>query len=273
MPRNTLPSKLHHKETENLYTPTTNKEIESIIINLSTEKISGLEKLKQNCFMTQEFHFWVYIQYNWRQRLNRCLYTHVYAYSSTFIIAQRWKNPIVFQWMNGETKCGIYTQWNIQFSKFSGSVISDSLPPHGLQHARLPCPSPTPGACKNSCPSSWWCHPTVSSSVVPFSSCLQSFPASGSFPMNESALCIRWPKYWSVSFNIRPSNDYSVLISFWIDWFDLLSVQETLKSLLQHHSSEASTLLSSAFFMIRLSHPYMTTGKTIALLDWPLSIK
>ena len=82
---------------------------------------------------------------------------------------------------------------------------------------------------------------------------------------NESALCIMWPKYWSFSFSISPSNEYSGLISFWIDWFDLLATQGTLKSLLQHHSSKASILQRSAFFMVQLSHPYVTTGKTIAL--------
>jgi len=82
---------------------------------------------------------------------------------------------------------------------------------------------------------------------------------------NESVLCIRWPKYWSFSFNISPSNEYSGLISFRMDWLDLLAVQGTLKSLLQHHSSKLSILQHSAFFMIQLSHPYMTTGKTIAL--------
>ena len=121
--------------------------------------------------------------------------------------------------------------------QFSCSVVSDSLWPHGLQHARLSCPSPTSGACSNSCSSSRWCHPTISSSVIPFSACLQSFPASGSFL--ESALCIRWPKYWSFSFSISPSNEYSGLIFFRMDWFDFLAVQGTLKSLLQHHSLKA----------------------------------
>ena len=115
---------------------------------------------------------------------------------------------------------------------FSHPVISNSLRPHGLQHAGLPCPSPTPRAYSNSCPLSRWCHPTLSSSVVPFSSHLQSFPASG------SVLHIRWPKYWSFSFSISSSNEYSGLISFRIDWLDLLAVQGTLKSLLQHHSSK-----------------------------------
>ena len=85
---------------------------------------------------------------------------------------------------------------------------------------------------------------------------------------NESVLCIRWPKYWSFSFNISPSNEYSGLISFRMDWLDLLAAQGTLKSLLQHHGSKASILWCSAFFMVQLSHPYMTTGKTIALTRW-----
>ena len=145
---------------------------------------------------------------------------------------------------------------------FSHSVMSDSLHPHGLQHARLPCPSPTPRACSNSYPSSQWCRPTISSSVIPFS-CLHSFPASGAFLM--SALRIRWPKYWSFSFSISPSNEYSGLISFRIDLFHLLAVQGTLKSLLQHHSSKASILWCLSFFMVQLSYPYTTTGKSIAL--------
>ena len=132
--------------------------------------------------------------------------------------------------------------------------MSDSLQPHGLQHTRFPCPSPAPGACSNSCPLSGWCHLIISSSVVPFSSYPQSFPASGTFPMSQF-----------FSFSISPSNEYSGLISFRMDWLDLLTVQGTLKSLLQHHSSKASILPSSAFFIVQLSHPYMTTGKTTAL--------
>ena len=123
-----------------------------------------------------------------------------------------------------------------QFSsvQFSCSVASDSLWPHELQHARPPCPSPTPGACSNSCPSSHWCHPAISSFVIPFSSCLQSFPASGVFS-KESVLRMRWPKYWSFSFIISPSNEYLGLISFRIYRLDLLAVLGTLKSLLQHY--------------------------------------
>ena len=105
----------------------------------------------------------------------------------------------------------------------------------------------------NSCPLSQWCHPAISSSVVPFSSCSQSFPAS--VFSSESALHIRWPNYWSFSFSISSSNEYSELISFRIDWFDLLAVQGTLKSLLQHYNSKASILQRSAFFLVQLSHP------------------
>ena len=121
----------------------------------------------------------------------------------------------------------------LQFSsfQFSHSVMSDSLQPHELQHTRPPCPSPNSGACSNSCPSSQWCHPTISSSVISFSSYPQSFPASGSFPKsqffefsNESVLCIRWPKYWSLRFSICPSNEYSELISFRMTgWISLQS--------------------------------------------------
>ena len=107
---------------------------------------------------------------------------------------------------------------------------------------------------------------TISSSVAPFSSSFQSFPASGSF-LNELALRISWPAYWSFSFSITPSNEYSGLISFRTDWFDH-AVQGALKNLLQHHSSKALILWHSAFFMVLHSHPYMTTGKTIALTIW-----
>ena len=155
---------------------------------------------------------------------------------------------------------------SVSFSSvhFSHSVVSDSLWPHELQHTRPPCPSPTPGVYSNSCPLSCWCHPTISSSVVPFSSHLQSFPASGSFS-NESVLCIRWPKYRSFNFSISPSNEHPGMISFRMNWLGFLAVQGTLKSLLQHHSSKASILWCSAFFIVQLSHPYMTIGKTTAL--------
>ena len=151
--------------------------------------------------------------------------------------------------------------------QFSRSVVSDNLRPHEPQHTRPPCPSPTAGVYPNPCPLSWWCHRTISSSVPPLFLLPSIFPSIRVFS-NESALHIRWPKYWSFSFNISPSNEYPGLISFRMDWLNLLAVQGTLKSLLQHHSSKASILQCSAFFRVHLSHPYMTTGKTIALTRW-----
>ena len=141
-------------------------------------------------------------------------------------------------------------------SQFSLSVMSNSLQPHEPQHTRPPCPSPTPEVHPNPCPSSRWCHTNISSSVVPRS--IRVFS-------NESALHIKWPKYWSFSLSINPSKEYSWLISFKLDWFDLLAVRGILKSLLQYHSTKASILRRSAFFVVQLSHPYMTTGKTVAL--------
>ena len=116
---------------------------------------------------------------------------------------------------------------------FSHSFVSSR--PRGLQHTRLPYPPPTPGAYSNSCPLSQQCHRTISSSVISFSSCLQSFPSIKLFS-SESLLHIRWPKYWNFSFSISPSNEYSGLISPRMDWLDLLTGQGTLNSLLQHHS-------------------------------------
>ena len=121
----------------------------------------------------------------------------------------------------------------------------------------------SPKVCSSFCPLSQCCHPTVLFSVTCFSSCLQSFPSIRVFS-SESAPHIRWPNYWTFSFSISPSNDHSGPISFRMDWLDLLAVQGTLKSLLQH-SSKASILWRSAFFMVQLSHPYITIGKTIAL--------
>ena len=145
---------------------------------------------------------------------------------------------------------------------FSVDQSCRCLQPHGLQHARPPCPSPPPRAYSNLCPSSQWCHLTSSPSVVPFSSCPQSFPASGSFPMSQL-----------FSFSISPFNEYSGLISFRMDWLDLPAVQGTLKSLLQHYSSKALIHRCSAFFMVQLSHPHMTTGKTITLTRWTFVAK
>ena len=149
----------------------------------------------------------------------------------------------------------------LQFSSVTRSCLT--LVTHGLQHARPPCPSPTPAAYSNSCPSHQWCHPTTSSSVVSFSSCLQSFPASGSFPMSQLFASGGQSTGVSASASVLPMNIQN--------WFPLgltgwiLAVQGTLKSLLQHHSWKASILRCSAFFIVHLSHPYMTTGKTIDL--------
>ena len=128
---------------------------------------------------------------------------------------------------------------NVGFSsvQFSCSVMFDSLRPHGMEQVRPPCPSPTPRVCPNSCPLAQWWHSTISSSVIPFSFHLQSFPSIRVF--SNQSVCIRWPKYWSFSFNISPSNEHSGLISFRMDWLDLLAVQGTLKSLLWHHSSNS----------------------------------
>ena len=126
--------------------------------------------------------------------------------------------------------------------QFSHSVVSDSLRPQEMQQARPPCPSPTPGVHSNSRPSSQWCHPAISSSVVSSSSCSQSVPASETLPV--STVPMRWPKYWSFSFSVILSKKHPGLISFSMDWLDLLAVQGTLKSLLQHHSSKASSALS-----------------------------
>ena len=142
--------------------------------------------------------------------------------------------------------------------------MSNSLQPHELQHARPPCPSPTSGV-----------HPKLMSieSMMPSSHLILCHPLLLLSPIhpsirvfsNESTLRMRWPKYWSFSFSISPSSEHPGLISFRMDWLDLLAVQGTLKSLLQHHSSKASILRCSAFFTVQLSHPYMTTGKTTAL--------
>ena len=154
----------------------------------------------------------------------------------------------------------------LDYCTFQGAISSgqslshsDSLWSLELQHSRLPCPSPSPRACSNSCPSSQWCHPAISSSVIPFSSCLQSFSTSASFPMNQFFVSGGKSIGASVSAS-GPSNEYSGLISFRTDWFGLLAVQGTLKSLLLHHSSKTSILWCSVFFIAQLSKPY----------TWPL---
>ena len=149
--------------------------------------------------------------------------------------------------------------------QFSRLVVSNSLRPHGLQLTRPPCPSKTPGVYSNSCPLSRWCHPMNSSSVIPFSSHLQSFPGSGSFQMGQLFASGGQNIGVSASTSVLPVNNQD---SFRMDWLDLLAVQGTFKSLPQHHSSKASILWYSAFFIVQLSHPYITAGKTIALTRW-----
>ena len=122
----------------------------------------------------------------------------------------------------------------------------------------------------NSCPLSQWCQPTISS-CRPLLLLPSMFSSIRVFS-NESVLCIRWPKYWSFSFSISPSNEYLGLISFRIDWLDLLAIQETFRSLLQHHSSKASIVRCSAFFIVQLSHPYITTRKTISSVQFSRSV-
>ena len=147
-------------------------------------------------------------------------------------------------------------EYSVQFSR---SVVSDSLRPHESQHARPPCPSPTQSSLKlmsidSEMPSSHLilCRPLLLLPLIPPS--LRVFS-------NESTLRMRWPKYWSFSFSISPSKEIPGLISFRMDWLDLLAVQGTLKSLLQHHISKVSILWHSAFFTVQLSQPYMTMGK------------
>ena len=162
----------------------------------------------------------------------------------------------------------IYITFGIIFHyQFSCSVVSNSLQPHESQHARPPCPSPNSRSLLKLMPIESvmpsrhliLCHPLLFLPPIPHS--------IGVFS-NESALLMKWPKYWSFSLSVSPSSEHPGLISFRMDWLDLLAVQGTLKSLLQHHSSKASIFRHSAFLTVQLSHPYMTTGKTIALTRW-----
>ena len=144
--------------------------------------------------------------------------------------------------------------------------MSDSFRPHESQHTRPPCPSPTPGVHPNPCPSSLMpsshlilCHPLL---------LLPPIPPSIKVFSDVSTLHMRWPKYWSFSFSISSSNEHPGLISLRMDWLNLLAVQGTLKSLLQYHSSKSTTFQHSAYFTVQLSHPHMTTKKTIALTRW-----
>ena len=151
--------------------------------------------------------------------------------------------------------------------QFSRSAVFDSLRPHEWQHARPPSLSPAPRVYSNPCPSSWWCHPTISSSVVPFSSFPQSLPASGSFPMSQLFAWGGLSIGASASAPVLPMNTQIWSPLWWTGCY-LLAVQGTLKSLPQHYSSKASILQCSAFITVQFSHSYMTTGKTTALTRW-----
>ena len=181
----------------------------------------------------------------------------LFIHSHIWII-QCWTLLIVFSFEKG---------LHFPCFQFSRLVVSDSLRPHESQHARPPCPSQTPGVYTQT--HAHWVgdgiqpsHPLVSLLL------LSPIPPSIRVFSNESTLCIRQSKYWSFSFSISPSNEHPGLISFRMDCLDLLAVQGTLKSLLQHHSSKASILRRSAFFTVQLSRPCMTTGKTITLTRW-----
>ena len=185
----------------------------------------------------------------------------MWSYFVYFLVIYILQEP----WLFFTGHAGLFHSVDISSGQFSCSVMSDSLRPHGLQHARPPCPSLTP-VYSNSCPLSQWCHLTISSSVVPFSSCFHSFPASGSFQMSQlfaSGVKVLEFQLQHQSFQWTPRTDLLKM-----DWLDLLAVQGTLKSLLQHHSSKAPIIWCSAFFIVQLSHPYMTTGKTTALTRW-----
>ena len=166
------------------------------------------------------------------------------------------------EWLINERMINIISH-SVQFSSVAQSCPT-VLDPMNHSTPGLPVHHQLPGAYSNSCPSSQWCHPAISSSVVPFSSCPQSLPASGSFPMSQ---LFAWGRQ-SIGVSASASNEHPGLISFRMDWLDLLAVQGTLKSLLQHHSSKASILWHSAFFLVQLSHLYLITGKTTALTRW-----
>ena len=181
---------------------------------------------------------------------------------------QGW-NPHLLNWQAGvfATRATYRKRW-ARTKTQTGCSVSKSCQTlcHSMQHATLPCPWSSPRVCSNSCPLSWWCHPTISSSVISVSSCLQSFPASGSFPVSQLFPSGGQSTGASASALVLPKNIQ--LLSFRIDWLDLLAVQGTLKTLLHHHSLKISVLQCSAFFMVQLSYPYMTIGKIIALTRW-----
>ena len=180
---------------------------------------------------------YVSIKFNFEKRLNKSVFTRCLR------------------------QCLAQNKGSVQFCSIAQSCPT-LCDPMNRNMPGLPCLSPTPGVYPNPCPLSRWCHPTISPLCCPLLLLPSIFPSIRVFS-NESALHKRWPKYWSFSFSISPSNEHPGLI-FRMDWLDLLAVHGTLKSLLQHHSSKTSLLRHSPFFIVQLSHPYMTTGKTIA---------
>ena len=205
-------------------------------------------------------HFWVLFSVPLMYMSFFVPISHCFDYCRLVELSEVWEGYASYTVLFPQD-CFGYSGSSIQFSS---SVMSDSLRPHRLQHSRLPCPPPLPRACSN-------LYIWVGDAIQPFHP--QSFPSPPAFRLSQHqdfcqwlVLCIRWPKFWSFSFSLNPSNEYSRLISFRVDQLDLLSFkvpcQGTLKSLLQHHSSKASILQSSTFFLVQLSHPYMTTAKT-----------
>ena len=204
-------------------------------------------------------------------------WSHLAAAAAAWIVVWRWCSHGVYSgepsswvsWGSRVPACR-QAQESTQFLashlfssvQFSRSVVSDSLRPHEPQHTRPLCPSPTPGVHPNPCPLSRWCHPTISSSVVSFSSCPQSFPASGSFQMSQIFTSGGQSIGISVSASVLPLNIQDWFCLGWTGWISLLS--KGLSSLLKHYSSKASVLQCSAFFIVQVSHPYITCRKTIA---------
>ena len=155
---------------------------------------------------------------------------------------------------------------NLSSGQFTRSVMSDSLRPHGLQHARPSCPSPASRACSNSCPSSRWCHPTISSSVGPFSSCIQSFPASGSFPMSQFFTSGGQSIGVSASASVLPMKTQDWFPLGWTGWISLQSME--LSRVFFNTTVQKHQFFDTVFFTVQISHPYRSTGKIIASTRW-----
>ena len=204
---------------------------------------------------TRVYFFWLCLVW-----LGNCLFVEIFLLgnkewegrnfltSTVSFFRKSFSLVLVVEWVKVTQSCPTLRPRGLS-DQISRSVMSDSLRPHESQHARPPCPSPTPRVHSDSRPSSQWCHPAISSSVVPFFSCPQSLPAW--VFSNESTLGMRWPKYWSFSFSIIPYKEIPGLISFIMDWLDLLGVQGTLKNLLQHHSSRASILWQERWLFLK----------------------